>query len=750
VTVVPALDYDPFAPDFYTSDPFGTYRSMRDHAPVYRSTRYGWWALTRFDDVRAAATDPDLFRSFEGMDIDDSALEQAPPGSLPNMDNPRHDDVRRAVQPYFLPRRVADLEAGIRSVVRNLVGSWGERGAVDLAQELAWPMPFDVFFHLMGLPARGGRDRMETSQREQLERWTHELKDRVPGTPNLTPVARAATAGVQQYFIDLLDERRRNGRDDLVTTLVNADIDGVPFVGARVTPTSEVSGLMLVLFLGGVESTAGLTGTLFKLLAENPGQRRLLQEDPSLIPAAVEEALRFATPLQLTARTTAREVTLHGVRIPKGDRVVLITGAANRDHRQFDDPDRFDITRARSRHLGFGEGIHGCLGAPLARLEARIALEEALPLLGDYELAGPPGFYPSSPNMYVWKHLPVTFRPSGRVLATRQPARRESVQPPSTTVTPSTSEFGATVRVSGKQVIADGVVSLILTSDTPLPPWEPGAHIDLALDGAPTRQYSLCGDPADRTSYRLGILRDPAGRGSSLFVHDRLQEGDIVRIRGPRNTFRLATAPRYLFIAGGIGITPILPMIAQVEAVGAEWRLIYGGRQRASMAFLDQLVRHGDRVSVRPQDETGLLDLDTLLGTPMADTLVYCCGPEPLLDAVEQRCATWPRHALHVERFAAKPLAEPARAEAFEIVLARSGRTLTVSPESSILDVVEEAGISVLSSCAEGTCGTCETPVLAGEPDHRDSVLDEAARAANDCMLICVSRACSSRLVLDL
>lgn len=150
----------------------------------------GWWALTRFEDVRAAILDPDTFRSFEGMDIDDSALEQAPPGSLPNMDNPRHDEIRRIVQPYFLPRRVAELEEGIRAVVRDLVDSWRDRGAVDLAEDLAWPMPFDVFFHVMGLPNRREKDPEQLARRDQLERWTHELKDRVPVTPHLTPVAK--------------------------------------------------------------------------------------------------------------------------------------------------------------------------------------------------------------------------------------------------------------------------------------------------------------------------------------------------------------------------------------------------------------------------------------------------------------------------------------------------------------------------------------------------------------------------------
>src|SRR3954447_6745438 len=382
-----------------------------------------------------------------------SGVQPVRAGLLPNMDNPRHDEIRRIVQPYFLPRRVAELEDGIRAVVRDLVDSWRSRGAVDLAEDLAWPMPFDVFFHVMGLPSRRERDPEQLARRDQLERWTHELKDRVPGTPHLTPVARAATAGVQQYFIDLLEERRRHGRDDLVTHFVRSDVDGVPFVSEEVTPTSEVSGLMLVLYLGGVESTAGLTGTLLKLLGEHPDQRALLQRDPTLIPAAIEEALRYISPLQLTARTTSREVTLHGVTIPAGGRVVLVTGAANRDERQFPDPDRFDITRGRSRHLGFGEGVHGCLGAPLARLEARIALEEALPVLGDYELAGTPTFYPSSPNMYVWKKLPVTFPVARRTSSTGADGHQphvEAVRHRTTSVTLVTSELVAEARVAAK------------------------------------------------------------------------------------------------------------------------------------------------------------------------------------------------------------------------------------------------------------------------------------------------------------
>ena len=736
------VEYDPFSQEFQ-ADPFPVYRWMRDEAPVFYSEKWNWWALSRFADVRAAATDPQTFLSYEGIDIDDTAKDQSGPGFLPDIDNPRHDQIRRMIQPQLLPNRVAERENAVREVVRGLVNAWRYRGTVDLAQELAWPMPNEVFFDLLGLPAA------RQEGRAQLNQWVHELKDRKPDDARLTPVAKAATAGIQAYFIDLLHERRARPRADLVTHIVTAEIDGVPFAEEDFGPASEVLGLMMVLFLGGVESTAGLTGTLFKLLAENPDQRALLRENPALIPDAVEEAIRLATPLQLVGRTTAREVTLHGVSIPAGGRVVLVYGAANRDEHRFTEPDRFDVTRGRFRHLGFGEGMHGCLGAPLARLEAKVALEEALPVLGDYTIGAPPERYRTTPNMYVWDHLHLSFPVAGEH---EHHPHVETVQHHTTSVTVVTREFEADVRVESKQEVAEGVVAVTLRqiADEPLPRWSPGAHVDLILDGVPTRQYSLCGDPADHHVWRLGVLRDPAGGGGSRYVHDQLRAGDTIRVRGPRNNFELADSPRYQFIAGGIGITPILPMIAAAEAASAEWQLLYGGRQRASMAFLGELARYGDCVTVAPQDETGLLDLDSLLGTPQPGTLVYCCGPEPLLAAVEERCHAWPSRSLHVERFSARPLTAPVRAEAFEVELAQSELTLTIPPDRSILDVVEEAGVGVLSSCAEGTCGTCETAVLSGLPDHRDSVLTEEERRAGDCMMICVSRSCTARLVLDL
>ncbi|PPJ33485.1 oxidoreductase [Nocardia nova] len=308
--------------------------------------------------------------------------------------------------------------------------------------------------------------------------------------------------------------------------------------------------------------------------------------------------------------------------------------------------------------------------------------------------------------------------------------------------------------VAGKAVVADDVVELTLRdpSDRQLPAWEPGAHIDLVLGPDLVRQYSLCGDPDDRSCFRVAVLREPNGRGGSEYVHTALEVGESIRIAGPRNHFRLVDAKSYLFIAGGIGVTPIIPMVRAAAARGARWCLLYGGRTRASMAFgADLVVEYADRVALRPQDETGLLDLAGALdGLDLADEpAVYCCGPEALLLAAEQCCAER-GIAVHVERFAPKAIVVDEPERSFEVDLAQSGTTVRVAADQTIVAALEAARFEVPTSCEEGTCGTCETRVLGGVPDHRDSLLTPEEQAANDTMMVCVSRANTPRLVLDL
>ncbi|MDT9692977.1 2Fe-2S iron-sulfur cluster-binding protein [Streptomyces sp. P9(2023)] len=305
---------------------------------------------------------------------------------------------------------------------------------------------------------------------------------------------------------------------------------------------------------------------------------------------------------------------------------------------------------------------------------------------------------------------------------------------------------------------ADGVVTLDLAAPdgAPLPPWEPGAHVDLVLPSGTIRPYSLCGDPADRNTYRIGVLHVPDGRGGSAEVH-ALEEDQRIAVRGPRNRFPLVLADHYLFIAGGIGITPILPMVRAAAAAGRDWHVLYGGRSRATMAFADELLAlGGDRVCLVPEDTDGLPDLATALTATRPGAAVYTCGPEPLIRAVEKTVATdFPDRHLHIERFAAPRNAslnsdDPAPAREFQVELRRTGRVLPVPAERTLLEVIREAAPNVPSSCEEGFCGTCELRVLAGTPDHRDTVLPAGERDRRDIVYPCVSRSRTSRLVVDL
>jgi ferredoxin-NADP reductase len=305
------------------------------------------------------------------------------------------------------------------------------------------------------------------------------------------------------------------------------------------------------------------------------------------------------------------------------------------------------------------------------------------------------------------------------------------------------------VRLRAVRPVADRVVSLEFqsTNGDPLPSWTSGAHVDLVLPSGLVRQYSLCGDPADLNTYRVAVLREANGRGGSAEVHDSLQVGQLLELRGPRNHFPLRPAARYLFIAGGIGITPLLAHARAAHERSDAWSLIYGARNESCMAFVDELIGFSSgKIGLFPQDTYGLLDLDRIVAELDDDTDVYCCGPTPLLDAVAEKV---PSSRLHVEHFASTHR-ESAISGSFEVEFAQSGMTVAVGPDRNILDTALEAGLQPLWSCREGLCGTCITRVLSGEPEHLDDLLDDDERAANDQMLICVSRSKSPRLVLDM
>ncbi|MEV0969980.1 PDR/VanB family oxidoreductase [Microtetraspora glauca] len=299
---------------------------------------------------------------------------------------------------------------------------------------------------------------------------------------------------------------------------------------------------------------------------------------------------------------------------------------------------------------------------------------------------------------------------------------------------------------------AAGIVSVILGSDdgAALPAWTPGAHVDVELAPTLVRQYSLSGDPADSSSYRITVALEQAGRGGSKHVHERLRVGEILKVSAPRSTFPFVDAPRYVFLAGGIGITPFLPMTRRATAEGRPWDLYLAVRSRHAIPLRDEL---GDgsgtgTVHVFASDEGKRLNLRDAVARAHPSAAIYCCGPERMLVEVEQYARDLGRE-VRVERFQAKPLSEPLRQGTFVVRCGRSQQSVTVEPDQSILDALASAGVDVPSSCREGVCGTCELAVLNGAVDHRDSILTDAEKQANETMMVCVSRALTEELELD-
>ncbi|WP_237570275.1 PDR/VanB family oxidoreductase [Mycolicibacterium lacusdiani] len=311
------------------------------------------------------------------------------------------------------------------------------------------------------------------------------------------------------------------------------------------------------------------------------------------------------------------------------------------------------------------------------------------------------------------------------------------------------------LRVIQQRLEAAGVISVVLEDDAGrrLPAWAPGAHVPVTLSSGVVRQYSLCGPRDDPHRYTIAVLLVVDGRGGSREVHQSLRVGDVIEVGPPRNDFELLPAPSYLFIAGGIGVTPILAM---VEALRAQtdpppMRVVYGGRNRSAMAFLDRLATLGG-VEVICEAEAGRPDLAALFADAAAGTRVYCCGPPAMLTAVQEVGDAYPDLSVHIERFTAV-VRDPAPVAdgAFDVELARTGVTVTVGRSTSVLDAVLEVAPDTAFSCTDGFCGTCETKVLAGEIDHRVSLLTDDERQSNSTMMICVSRSsCGGKLILDL
>jgi cytochrome P450/ferredoxin-NADP reductase len=731
-SVLPQFDHHS---DQANADPIAYYDEFRAKCPVGRTDAHdGFLYTTRYADIARIARDDETFSSSRAPARGEGTVIVIPRGAgleqFPiELDPPESVAYRDLINPLLTVEAIDRLRPMIARHTTRVIDAFIESGSCDFVDDLTNPLPASVTLDWLGFPEQDWAP---------LAAPIHDIFAAVAGSE------RAIRGGLGLAFMDqrireLIAERRAEPREDAISYLVaQRRPDGELF---SVPELVSVIGLLIA---GGVDTTTSLTGSTLVHLHRNHEDRERLIESPDLLDVATEEFLRAFAPSQSMARTALHDTSIGGCPVAHGDRVLIPWVAANYDPEVFPNPHEVILDRDPKRHLSFGIGTHRCAGAHLARAMFREMTTQVLTRLPDYVIdeAGLIN-YPTSGNQVGWDAMPATFRPG-------------PIRGATTTVA---AGIGTAFEMEIAEVVpeADDVISLRLRlpGGGLLPEWQPGAHLELRLPSGRLRQYSLCGSPADRTSYTVAVLREHAGRGGSVEVHAIADGGVGVTVRGPRNHFKLVDAPDYLFIAGGIGVTPILAMVREVSTRNASFRMIYGGRTRSSMAFTPALsALAGDRVTFVPQDEAGIPDIAGALATVGPETAIYCCGPGPMINAVEQACAdAGLAHQLHIERFTASGdeiVFDPADNTAFDVELVRSGVTAHVPADKRLIEVIRENIPGISYDCEQGYCGACETRVLGGVPVHRDTVLTDEEKAAAHTMMICVGRCSSEKLVLDL
>jgi cytochrome P450 len=386
----PPVRWDPL---IIVDDPYPVFRRMRDEAPLYRDADRGIWAYSRFEDVQAAARDWQTYSSGESNDHDDTYQLFLPAGDVAGVDPPTHTRLRKALRNAFVPSEIRSrLEPEVRRRARHLIDRFADRGHADFARELARPLPGQMICAWLGFP---------DEDHPQLLDWFGHMLDRVPGERALPSSALEARDRLRGYIGDAAAVRRDAPQDDLLSLLVEAVRNGA-------ISEDELLGCSMLLFVAGITTTSGLISNSLLHLDRFPDQRELIRREPDRIPAAIEELLRYEAPIQTLLRTTTRDVEAFDALIPAGAHVSLIWASANRDERRWQDPDRLDITRAPERHVAFGEGIHHCIGAPLARLEAKVVFEELFARIPTYAVSGPIRRI-TTPTDRALESLPVQF-----------------------------------------------------------------------------------------------------------------------------------------------------------------------------------------------------------------------------------------------------------------------------------------------------------------------------------------------------
>jgi cytochrome P450/ferredoxin-NADP reductase len=774
----------PTQPFQHPQELFHDLAALRREDGVYYSTQLEAYVVTRYDDITAILDRPDVFSSRPTVPEPPSfVVDKIGPkcpmrGTLLGHDNPDHDRLRLSVNTFFVPRRLKRFEPLIENLAHELLDKIAAKGISNIKADFALPLPLKVISAVAGL---------ETSDWQWVARSLSLFGGHHEFALETFEEKLDAIVDIHERIAQLIQLRRIDRRDDLISHIWDEREAG-NVVMTDFEHLSMIPGLLLA----GHETTTNLLSMGLSHLLHHGLWKEISMTDDTRA-AALEELLRYESAITGMPRLATQRFSIGSTSFKQGDRIFLAYNSGSRDERYFLNGDSLDIHRkAGKQHLGFGRGIHACLGAPLARMLLQIELRVLNERLPGLRLT-------TSYNEIQYDHvhegrgiksLEVAWDgPAARRITEKR--QKSGAKEPAKPLPARNKQARSHVVIKEIALVATDVLLLTLSAlpGQLLQRWTPGSHIDIPVGKHGWRQYSLCSDPADPSIWQIAVLLEENGTGGSQHIHKDFRPGQQLTVGGPRNYFPLRPGPTlnnsnlkpaYLFIAGGIGITPIRSMISAARAQDSTYRALYLGSSRSRMAFASELC-DDPNARIWAKDESGpfhlpayarnIVNISTSSSTTTTTTNnnttptleVYTCGPARLIAGVEAAFTPYlPSSHIHSEHFSNTTISssnttttQAEENEPFTVLLRRSNRRLHVPGSKSLLTVLNENGTEVMSTCARGTCGTCEVGVLAveegGELVHRDTVLTREERVEAKSMMSCVSRCRGGGgLVLDL
>jgi cytochrome P450/ferredoxin-NADP reductase len=718
INSAPIYDVDFYSDDFIR-DPLPHYAKMRALGPVVYIPALDNFALTRHAEVQGALRDFKRFSNAKGVSGDKFGNEFMHGNTLAS-DPPRHSALRQAMAPPLLPGALEKIRPEVERVADALIEGLVSKGSFDAVSDLSQILPLKIVTQMVGLPDFGKENMLkwaaaafdvlgvQNERGKQAVEVIKEMRDFIGGQVNRDTLK----PGSWTYrILDLVDKGE-------------LDVELAPYaIRDYINPS--------------LDTTISVTGQLIYQLAKNPDQWDKLRDNPDLCRNAVNEAVRLGTPVRSFTRHTTEDLDVCGVPIPQGARVMVMFASANRDERVFPNPDQFDITRDPKDHVGFGSGIHMCLGMHLAQLEMIALLKSMISRVGRIEIGEPEVVLNNT--IAAFSKLPTTFTADARKA---EKSAAIKAQPKL-----------LAVKVTAREEVATDIIALTLENADggALPKAQAGAHIDIHIRDGLVRQYSLTGAMSD--TFQIAVQKEPTSRGGSIAMHERFDVGSAMTISPPRNNFALdPSASHTILFGGGIGMTPVLAMAWELHAQGKSFECHFSARSKdrlpfgASLAALPFAVKVSTYLDDAPAHR---LDVGAILKGCQSGTHVYVCGPSGYMEFVTKTAAEagCPKDNIHVEHFGAEIDIE---GDPFELVAQKSNLTIQVAPNETILSALQKNGISVPTSCQNGVCGSCLIRVVEGKPDHRDLVQTDAEKASNNAIAVCCSRSTTQRLVLDI